>query len=166
MFDPDLWKRTKASAISLVVLGGVLLLPAGYVFTLTSQILMQGSGLGILGGAAALFWTALIGSSVGVLAWISLCLLLFQRRDIRIHRLAWHLVRLSGMVIAPCLGVWFYLTATGSRYYLSSGDTLILRAVLSTILAAALLFIWLGHRNLGWARSAAWRAAGAKIPGF
>ena len=42
MFDPDLWRRTRTSSIALIVLGAVLLAPAGYVFFLTGKLLSLG----------------------------------------------------------------------------------------------------------------------------
>ncbi len=161
MFDPDLWKRTKVGAIALLVLGAVLLLPTGYVFYLAAIVLGAG-GPGFIrpGDEAFLFWSALIGSSSGVLAWIALWLLLFQPRNIRIHLLVWHVVRGAGAVIIPCLGIWIWLVADNSKFHFPQPDAFIFLVVLLTILAAALLLVWTGQRNLGFTRAAGKRVSG------
>jgi hypothetical protein len=47
VFDPELWRRTRLSVISLIVIGAVLLLPAGYVFFLAG-VLMDAGGVGMV----------------------------------------------------------------------------------------------------------------------
>lgn len=153
MFDPDLWRRTKVTVIALIVVGACLLLPAAYVFLLTGILVSSGAlDMVLQDEVASLFWSAVLGSASGCLAWITLCLLLFQRHSVRVHLIAWHVLRVAGIVLCGCTIVWLADFHADSLFEAPPGDMRFLVWVLLVIFLVSLLLVWFGHRHLRLAR--------------
>lgn len=109
---PSLWEDSKVAHITLVSLGGLMLLPAALVmFVFVQAFLVFGrGGMGGMGGipdeAMLALITAVGSTCVGVIAWTALCLLLFKRTDARWQRICWGFCAVFGIVASPCIAGW------------------------------------------------------------
>ncbi len=139
--DPDLRRRTHSSHITLFTLACFLTLPAFAVFFVLAMALDSGLGSMTL-QQGVMLGSAVLSSSLGVISWAALGLLLTKSADPKWHTSVWRLVITFAGVTLPSTLLWMF-TSPGAEI-----SVLILFPVF-VIAASALSY---GCRNLKMAR--------------